>query len=140
MQFRTFGRTGWQVSEIAFGGWQIGGDWGTVDDDASVRTLHHAFESGVNFVDTAELYGAGHSEEVVGRAVEQWSRTRVYVATKIQPVVWPDPDDDAPQMRGRYPAWYLRQGVDAALRRLRTERIDLLQLHSWMPAGLHELD
>lgn len=140
MQYRTFGRTGWQVSEIAFGGWQIGGDWGRVDDDASVRTLHHAFDRGVNFVDTAELYGRGHSEEVVGRAVQEWSGTRVYVATKIQPVVWPDPDDDSPQMRGRYPAWYLREGVDAALRRLRTDRIDLLQLHSWMPSGLGELD
>ncbi len=140
MQYRTFGRTGWQVSEIAFGGWQIGGDWGPVDDDASVRTLHHAFERGVNFVDTAELYGAGHSEEVVGRAVAEWSGTRIYVATKIQPIRWPDPDDDSPQMRGRYPAWYLRAGVEAALRRLRCERLDLLQLHSWMPSGLTELD
>lgn len=140
MQYRTFGRTGWQVSEIAFGGWQIGGDWGRVDDDDSIRTLHHAFSQGVNFIDTAELYGSGHSEDVVGRAVQQWTGTRIYVATKIQPVVWPDPDDDQPEMRGRYPRWYLRAGVDAALRRLRTERIDLLQLHSWMPAGLHELD
>ena len=113
MQYRTFGRTGWQVSEIAFGGWQIGGDWGRVDDDDSIRTLHHAFDRGVNFVDTAELYGSGHSEDVVGRAVQQWTGTRIYVATKIQPVVWPDPDDDQPQMRGRYPRWYLRAGVDA---------------------------
>ena len=140
MQYRTFGRTGWQVSEIAFGGWQIGGDWGRVDDDDSIRTLHHAFDRGVNFVDTAELYGSGHSEDVVGRAVRQWTGTRIYVATKIQPVVWPDPDDDQPEMRGRYPRWHLRAGVEAALRRLRTDRIDLLQLHSWMPAGLHELD
>ena len=114
MQYRTFGRTGWQVSEIAFGGWQIGGDWGRVDDDDSIRTLHHAFGQGVNFVDTAELYGSGHSEDVIGRAVQQWTGTRIYVATKIQPVVWPDPADDQPQMRGRYPRWYLRAGVDAA--------------------------
>ena len=66
MQYRTFGWTGWQASEIAFGGWQIGGDWGTVDDDASIHTLLHAFERGINFVDTAELYGAGHSEKVIG--------------------------------------------------------------------------
>ncbi len=140
MHYRVFGRTGWRVSEIAFGGWQIGGDWGAVDDDASIRTLHHAFDRGVNFVDTAELYGSGHSEEVVGRAVEQWSGGRIYVATKVQPIRWPDPADDEPQMRGRYPSWYLRESVDAALVRLRTERIDLLQLHSWMPSGLVELD
>jgi aryl-alcohol dehydrogenase-like predicted oxidoreductase len=59
---RTFGRTGWQVSEIAFGGWQLGGDWGPVDGAESIKTLHHAYESGINFVDTAELYGSGHSE------------------------------------------------------------------------------
>jgi aryl-alcohol dehydrogenase-like predicted oxidoreductase len=140
MQYRTFGQTGWQVSEIAFGGWQIGGDWGTVDDQASIRTLHHSFATGINFVDTAELYGAGHSEEVIGQALRQWSGDRIYVATKIQPVVWPDPDDDDPQMRGRYPRWHLRAGVEAALRRLQVERIDLLQLHGWMPSGITELD
>jgi aryl-alcohol dehydrogenase-like predicted oxidoreductase len=140
MRYRTFGRTGWPVSEIAFGGWQIGGDWGPVDDEASIRTLHHSFASGINFVDTAELYGAGHSEEVIGRALRQWSGDRIYVATKIQPVVWPDPDDDRPQMRGRYPRWHLRSGVESALRRLQVDRIDLLQLHCWMPAGVGELD
>jgi len=140
MEYRTFGGTGWQISEVAFGGWQIGGDCGTVNDDHSIRTLHHAFNAGVNFVDTAEHYGSAHSEEVVGRAVQQWSGTRIYVATKIQPVVWPDPEDDQPQMRGRYPWWHLRAGVEAALRRLRTDRIDLLQLHSWMPAGVREHD
>ena len=140
MRYRTFGRTGWQVSEIAFGGWQLGGDWGKVDDDASIRTLHHAFSRGINFVDTAELYGAGHSEEVVGRALRQWSGDRIYVATKVQPTVWPDPDDDAPEMRGRYPRWHLRRAVDDALRRLAVERIDLFQLHCWVADGTQALD
>lgn len=140
MRYRTFGRTGWSVSEIAFGGWQLGGDWGTVDDDASVATLLHAFDRGINFVDTAELYGRGHSEEVIGRALRQWRGSRIHVATKVQPVVWPDPSDDAPEMRARYPRWYLRKGVDDALRRLQVERIDLLQLHSWMPDGIANLD
>jgi aryl-alcohol dehydrogenase-like predicted oxidoreductase len=140
MQHRTFGRTGWQVSEIAFGGWQLGGDWGPVDDDASIRTLHHAFTRGINFVDTAELYGAGHSEEVIGRALRQWSGDRIYVATKVQPTVWPDPDDDRPEMRGRYPRWHLRGAVDDALRRLDVDRIDLLQLHCWVADGTQALD
>ena len=140
MHYRSFGRTGWQVSEIAFGAWQLGGDWGHVDDAASIRTLHHAFERGVNFVDTAFIYGNGHSETVIGRALKGWSGQRIHLATKVQPVEWPDPADEAPQMRGRYPAWYLRKMVDNALRRLQVERIDLLQLHCWMTAGLYELD
>jgi aryl-alcohol dehydrogenase-like predicted oxidoreductase len=140
MQYRQFGRTGWQVSEIAFGAWQLGGDWGAVDDEASIRTLHHAFDRGVNLVDTAFIYGNGHSEEVIGRALRQWSGHKIFVATKAQPVEWPAPDDEAPQMRGRYPSWYLRRMVDDALRRLQVERIDLFQLHSWMASGLYELD
>jgi aryl-alcohol dehydrogenase-like predicted oxidoreductase len=140
MQYRRFGRTDWQVSEIAFGGWQLGGDWGAVDDQASIRTLHHSFERGINFVDTAELYGAGHSEEVVGEAMSQWRGEKIYVATKVQPTVWPDPDEDLPEMRGRYPHWHLRNATEQALRRLRTERIDLFQLHCWTASGIQALD
>lgn len=140
MRYRSFGRTGWQVSEIGFGGWQIGGQWGRVDDAASVRTLLHAFDAGINFVDTAQLYGAGHSETVIGQALRQWQGGKVYVATKAQPTVWPNPDDPAPEMRGRFPNWHLRANVEASLRRLSVERIDLFQLHSWGPAGHRELD
>jgi aryl-alcohol dehydrogenase-like predicted oxidoreductase len=140
VKYREFGRTGWQVSEIAFGGWQLGGEWGAVDDEASIATLLHAFERGVNFVDTAELYGEGHSEKVIGEALRRWTGEKIYVATKVQPIRWPDPDEDDPMMAGRYPAWYLRQGVDQALQRLGVERIDLLQLHAWMPDGTTTLD
>ena len=140
MRYRPFGRTGWNVSEIGFGGWQIGGSWGRVDDAASVRTLLHAFAAGINFVDTAELYGAGHSETVIGAALRQWHGGKIYVATKAQPTVWPDPDDDAPQFRGRFPEWHLRRNVEASLRRLGVERLDLFQLHSWGPTGHRELD
>ncbi len=140
MRYRPFGSTGWQVSEIGFGAWQIGGDWGPVDDAQSIRTLHHAFGCGINFVDTAEMYGRGHSEAVVGEALAQWGRDRIYVATKVQPTVWPSPDEDDPRMRGRYPAWHLRQSVEGSLRRLKVERIDLLQLHCWLPDGVVALD
>ena len=129
MRYRQFGSTGWQVSEIGFGAWQIGGDWGASTDQDSIRTLHHAFERGINFVDTAQMYGNGRSEAVVGEAVRQWRHGRVYVATKIQPTAWPSPDEDCPQMRGRYPAWHLRSAVETSLKRLQVERIDLLQLH-----------
>jgi aryl-alcohol dehydrogenase-like predicted oxidoreductase len=140
MQYRTFGSTGWQVSEVAFGGWQLGGDWGAVDDQASVNTLLHAYEQGINFVDTAELYGKGHSEEVIGQSLKAWRGQKIYVATKAQPVVWPEKTDDHPMMRGRYPDWYLRRQVDNSLKRLGVERIDLYQLHCWVPRGTTELD
>lgn len=140
MRYRQFGRSGWQVSEIGFGAWQIGGSWGKVDDGASIRTLLHAFERGINFVDTAELYGSGHSERIIGEALRQWSGDKIYVATKAQPTVWPNPDDPAPQLRGRFPEWHLRANVEASLRRLGVERIDLFQLHSWGPSGHRELD
>jgi aryl-alcohol dehydrogenase-like predicted oxidoreductase len=140
MRYRSFGRTAWQVSEIAFGGWQLGGDWGKVDDNASIDTLLYAFDQGVNFVDTAELYGRGHSESVIGEALRQWTGNKIFVATKAQPTVWPDADDDTAQMRGRYPEWHLRQNVEQSLRRLGVERLDLFQLHSWMATGLTQLD
>ena len=140
MQYRKFGRTGWDVSEIAFGAWQIGGDWGKVDDKASIGTLLYAFEKGINFVDTAELYGRGHSEEVIGQALRQWKGGKIYVATKAQPVVWPNPGEDNPPMRGRYPAWHLRDNVENSLKRLGVERLDLFQLHCWLKDGLSSLD
>ena len=140
MKYRTFGRTGWQVSEIGFGAWQIGGDWGKVDDKASIDTLHYAFDKGINFVDTAELYGNGHSEEVVGQALKSWRGQKIYVATKVRPIQWPNPDDDAPQMRGRFPGWYVRESVEKSLKRLGVDRIDLFQLHSFTPDAVLNLD
>lgn len=140
MRYRKFGKTGWDVSEIGFGAWQIGGDWGKVDDMASVKTLLYAFEKGINFVDTAQLYGRGHSEEVIGQALKQWRGNKIYVATKAQPIQWPNPDDDNPAMRGRYPAWYLRENVENSLKRLGVEQLDLYQLHCWLKDGTVALD
>jgi aryl-alcohol dehydrogenase-like predicted oxidoreductase len=140
MQYRDFGRTGWKVSEIAFGGWQIGGQWGNVVDDESVDTLLYAFDKGINFVDTAELYGSGRSEQVIGRALREFKGGKIYVATKVQPIKWPDPDHADPEMNGRYPSWYLRENVENSLRRLGVERLDLLQLHCWLADGTRNLE
>ena len=140
MRYRNFGRTGWQISEIGFGAWQLGGDWGHVDDAYSIDTLHYAFDQGVNFVDTAELYGNGHSEEVIGQALKIWTGSKIYVATKVRPIQWPGPDDPVPQMRGRFPEWYIRENVERSLKRLGVERIDLYQMHSFMASAFVELD
>lgn len=142
MRYRTFGRIGWQVSEIGFGAWAIGGDaWGKVDDQESVATLHEALDSGVNFIDTAQAYGDGHSEELIGRVLaERGGRDRIYVATKIPPagkLWWVDPDfDDIEQF---YPASYLRERVELSLKRLGTEAVDLIQLHTWT-SGFNKYD
>lgn len=135
---RTFGRTGWETSEISFGAWQVGGQWGAVDDEASVRTLLAAYELGVTFVDTAEMYGSGRSERIVGRSLHAWGGRDVKVATKVQPVAWPLPSDQAPAIGPAYPPEHLRTQVEQSLRRLDVERIDLLQLHCWMPSGLDD--
>lgn len=135
---RPFGRTGWNVSEVSFGAWQLGGQWGPVDDDASVRALIDAYERGIDFVDTAEMYGSGHSEEVVGRSLREWTGERVRVATKVQPVAWPHPSVDDPDIAAAYPREYLRAQAEQSLRRLGVERLDLLQLHCWMPGGMHD--
>ena len=136
---RPFGRTGWEISEVSFGAWQLGGQWGPVDDDASVRALLDAYERGINFVDTAEMYGSGHSEEVVGRSLREWGGERVYVATKVQPPEWPHPSVDDPDIAAAYRPEYLREQAEQSLRRLGVERIDLYQLHCWMPRGMQEL-
>jgi aryl-alcohol dehydrogenase-like predicted oxidoreductase len=130
----------WQVSEIGFGAWQIGGDWGAVDDQQSIDTLLYAYEQGVVFIDTAELYGRGHSETGIGRSLKEWRGDKVYIATKAQPIVWPSPDESNTDMRGRYPSWHLRHNVEASLKRLGVQRIDLYQLPCWLSDGLRNLD
>ncbi|MFC4992234.1 aldo/keto reductase [Rubritalea tangerina] len=140
MQYRSFGKTDWQVSEIGFGGWQLGGTWGEVDDRESIETLLYAFEQGINFVDTAALYGAGRSETVIGKALKQWSDSRIYTATKIPPTVWNQQMDNESPMRGRYPLVHIRHQVESSLKRLNTDCIDLIQLHGWYHRGAYELD
>ncbi|GAA1535036.1 aryl-alcohol dehydrogenase-like predicted oxidoreductase [Microbacterium ginsengiterrae] len=136
---RPFGRTGWDISEVSYGAWQLGGQWGHVDDDASVRSLLTAYESGINFVDTAQMYGSGHSEEVIGRSLREWRGERIYVASKVQPPKWPHPSVDDPDIAAAYRPEYLRDQAEQSLRRLGVERIDLYQLHCWMPSGMRDL-
>src|ERR1700759_278297 len=82
MQYRALGRTGFEVSSISFGAWAIGGTWGKTDDAESLKTLHRALDLGVNFFDTADVYGDGHSEKLLGRLRKE-RREPFFVATKI---------------------------------------------------------
>lgn len=132
MQYRTLGQTGLKVSAIGVGTWQFGGGlesgvghgWGGIDDAESVRVMHAAEDLGINFVDTADIYGDGHSEEVLGGALAG-RRDRWIVATKVGLV-------RKPHEEGQYEdasAAHVQAGVEASLRRLQTDRIDVYQLH-----------
>jgi aryl-alcohol dehydrogenase-like predicted oxidoreductase len=150
MKYRAFGRTGWTVSEIGFGAWAIGGKgWGPQKDEESLAALRRALDIGVTFIDTAQGYGDGHSEQLIGRVLsERGLRVGagpVRVLTKIPPLPggWPaSPYDSCAE---RYPEEYLRDRVERSLRDLRAETIDVVLLHLWSrtwnrdPSALHVL-
>ena len=137
MQYRPFGSLGWDVSAVGFGAWAIGGDmWGPQDDGESVRALHAALDRGVNFIDTAQGYGKGHSERVIGRVLaERGDGGEIYVATKVPPrpgYGWPPPPDA--DVRDVFPTDYVVEACEASLRRLGREHVDVYQFHTWVPA------
>ena len=135
MNYRTLGKTNYKVSEIGFGAWAIGGSaWGYQDDKDSIRALHAAIDAGVNFIDTAQGYGDGHSEELIGKVLKERNE-EIRVATKTPPTpqgVWPPSPYD--KWEDRYSEDYIRTNVEDRLRKLGVECIDLLQLHSWTRA------
>src|SRR5437868_6343274 len=121
MKYRELGRTGWKVSEISFGAWAIGGTWGQVDDSESMATLHRALDLGVNFFDTADVYGDGRSERLLARLRSERSES-FYVASKAGRRL-------DPHVAEGYTRANLVAFVERSLVNLRTEAIDLLQLH-----------
>lgn len=125
MRYRALGRTGLTVSEIGFGTWGLGGtSYGPVDDQVSQRALDRAFACGVTFYDTSDLYGDGHSEEVLGRAFAA-RRSSVIIATKVGLL-----PHAGFRMPTDFSAARIRSGLEASLRRLATDYVDLYQLHS----------
>jgi aryl-alcohol dehydrogenase-like predicted oxidoreductase len=122
MKYRTLGRTGVKVSPLCLGAMMFGA-WGNPDHEDSVRIIHRALDEGINFIDTADVYSAGESEEIVGKALEGGLRQRVVLATKVH-----NPMGDDPNARGNSRRWII-QAVDNSLRRLGTDWIDLYQLH-----------
>lgn len=123
----TLGMTGLEVSAIAFGTWQLGGDWGSFDEDEAVGAIRAARELGINFFDTAQAYGFGASEELLGKALRddlEGAREDVVIATKGGLRI----DAEHGLVRDSSPAW-LRRGVEESLRHLGMEYIDLYQVH-----------
>jgi aryl-alcohol dehydrogenase-like predicted oxidoreductase len=121
MNYRALGRTGWKVSEISFGAWAIGGSWGSVDDKDSLRALHQAIDSGVNFIDTADVYGMGRSERLIAQLKRERSE-EIIVATKAGRRL-PSQTVEG-YSRENLTAW-----VEDSLHNLRVDSLDLLQLH-----------
>lgn len=121
MEYRTLGSTGVRVSTHCLGAMMFG-DWGNSDERECVAIVHRAFDAGINFVDTADVYSAGRSEEIVGRALAG-RRDRVVLATKVHGQMGPGPND-----QGNSRLWIMRE-VENSLRRLQTDHIDLYQIH-----------
>jgi aryl-alcohol dehydrogenase-like predicted oxidoreductase len=130
MHHRALGRTGWKVSEISFGAWAIGGSWGQVSDEDSMAALHKAIDCGVNFIDTADVYGGGRSERLIARLKkERKDNEEIIVATKAGRRL-PRQTVEG-YSRANLSAW-----IEDSLRNLSTERLDLVQLHG-PPAELY---
>src|SRR3954469_1889274 len=122
MNYRKLGKTGFSVSEISLGTWQVGGKWGDAfSHDNADQILNAAVDAGVNFIDTADVYGDGESEKAVGRLVKARSE-RVYVASKCGRQLHPHTNE-------AYQPAALRRFVENSLRSLQVETIDLIQLH-----------
>jgi aryl-alcohol dehydrogenase-like predicted oxidoreductase len=121
LRYRELGSTGFRVSEISFGAWAIGSAWGAVDDSESLAALNRAIDLGVNFIDTADVYGDGHSERLIARLRKQRSET-IHVATKAGRRL-------SPHTASGYNYGNLAAYVERSLRNLETDSLDLLQLH-----------
>jgi aryl-alcohol dehydrogenase-like predicted oxidoreductase len=126
MEMRTLGRTGVKVSPLCLGAMMFGA-WGNTDHDDSIRIIHRALDAGINFVDTADVYSGGESEEIVGKALADGRRDDIVLATKAHGVMGEDPNQQGNSRR-----WLVRE-VEASLTRLGTDYIDLYQIHRPSP-------
>jgi aryl-alcohol dehydrogenase-like predicted oxidoreductase len=122
MELRNLGRTGVKVSPLCLGAMMFGG-WGNPDHDESVRIIHRALDAGINFIDTADVYSQGESEEIVAKALAGGRRNEVVLATKVN-----GPMGEDPNQRGNSRRWIIRE-VESSLRRLKTDWIDVYQIH-----------
>src|SRR6202035_1632111 len=137
MKTKRLGNSDLSVTPVGFGAWAIGGSgwefgWGEQDDKASIAAIHRALELGVNWIETAAVYGMGHSEEVVAAALKSWPGSRPYVFTKCG-LLW----DDQGYVHRNLNAASIRRECENSLRRLKVDAIDLYQIH-WPSEDLEE--
>ncbi len=144
MRYTQLGRRGPTVSTIGFGSWAIGGmNWGRTDDEVSRRALHAALDAGVTFIDTADVYGFGHSEELIAQVLRERRGTPVVIATKAGNDfhnTTRDDDKGYGAIRQNYDKDYILRAAEQSLRRLRVDALDILQLHSPDPVHVKRDD
>jgi len=138
MEKRRLGNSDMEITRIGFGAWAIGGSgwsygWGAQDDKQSVAAIHRTLECGINWIDTAAVYGTGHSEEVIAQSLKDWKGTRPYVFTKCG-LRW----DDSRTPRQHLTPQSIREECEDSLKRLQVETIDLYQIH-WPTESLKEV-
>ncbi|MCW3025352.1 MAG: aldo/keto reductase [Solirubrobacterales bacterium] len=131
MDHRPLARTGVQVTPLCLGAMMFGA-WGEPDHDTCIRIIHRALDAGINFIDTADVYSRGESEEIVGKALGGGRRENVVLATKFHGTMGDDPNEAGNSRR-----WIMRE-VEASLKRLKTDWIDLYQVHRWDPWTDHD--
>ncbi len=137
MRYRQFGRKGWQVTEIGYGMWGMGG-WSNSDDNESLQSLQAAVDFGCNFFDTAHAYGDGHSENLLGQTVRSNRNKRLYTATKIPPLnkQWPARPEST--LKDSYPPDHIEEFVHRSLESAGLESFDLIQFHTWDDGWLRD--
>jgi aryl-alcohol dehydrogenase-like predicted oxidoreductase len=130
MQYRTFGRTGWQISDVGYGMWGMG-SWSGSDDEESLRSLQRAVDLGCNFYDTAFVYGDGRSEALLGKLLRANPDKKLYTATKVPPKnrQWPSLSEYS--LEDCYPPDHIEEFLHKSLENAGVESFDLLQLHTW---------
>ncbi len=137
MLYRSLGRTGIEVSEIGFGGRGIGGEWGPVSESEALETLNTAYDGGVNFFDTALVYGDGRSEKLIGKAFGS-KRDSVIIADKIPPKNFSWPVTEDVPIRETFPADWIVECTEKSLKNLGSDYIDVQQLHAWTDNYMEE--
>lgn len=140
MKYRKFGKAPFEVSEIGFGAWGIGGAmWQGATDDESMRALHRSIDLGINFIDTALVYGDGHSETLVGRLVKE-RKERLYVASKVPPKNGQWPARKGVSLRETFPHDYIIRKTETSLKNLNIDCIDIQQFHVWNDEWTNETE
>ena len=130
MQYRRFGRTGWQVSEVGYGMWGMGG-WKESDDEESIVSLQRAIDLGCNFFDTAWAYGNGHSEKLFNKIVRANPGKQLYIATKIPPKNFRWPSQREFSLEDCFPPDHIEKYIHKSLENMGVSTIDLIQFHTW---------
>ena len=139
MEYRILGRSGLRVSVVGFGTWGMGGWWGPRDDRLAVEAIEKAIEAGINFFDTALVYGDGHSEKLLGKVLKRY-HDKVVIATKIPPKNFEWPADPKTPIKEAFPKKWMIECTERSLKNLGFDFIDAQQLHVWTDSWLDERD